>query len=101
MISLISTEDVLRKASSALRTRRLALGLTQAGLAERSGVKLPTLRKFERTGKISLESFLHLALVLDYLGPISAALEPIKSTYQTFDEVLQSTPKMRQRGRRT
>ncbi|MAZ77567.1 MAG: transcriptional regulator [Legionellaceae bacterium] len=101
MISLIGTEDVLKKAGGAFRTRRLALGLTQAGLAERSGVKLPTLRKFERTGKISLESFLHLALVLDYLEPISTALDPIKPTYQTFDEVLQSAPKKRQRGRRT
>ena len=39
-----------------IRERRLQMDLTQEGLAERSGVPLSTLRKFEQTGMISLES---------------------------------------------
>lgn len=53
---------------SRFRARRLKLNLTQEGLSKRSGVALPTLRKFERTGIIAFESLLKLALVLECLG---------------------------------
>lgn len=38
------------------------MNLTQEGLAERSGVPLSTLRKFEQKGMISLDSFLKNAV---------------------------------------
>ena len=44
--------------------KRLSLNLSQQTLAERSGVSYGVLKKFERTGKISLESVLKLALTL-------------------------------------
>ena len=40
-----------------IRERRLQMDLTQEGLAERSGVSLSTLRKFEQKGSISLNFF--------------------------------------------
>lgn len=46
--------------SKALRTRRLGLNLSQDDLAKASGIPLPTLKKFERSGQISLTSFLAL-----------------------------------------
>ncbi len=39
--------------------------LSQAEFADRSGVSLGSLKRFERTGKISLESLLKLAHLLD------------------------------------
>ncbi|WP_333852811.1 helix-turn-helix domain-containing protein [Epilithonimonas sp.] len=45
--------------------RRLQMNLTKAGLAERSGVSLPTLIKFEQMGLISTDSFLKL---LSFVG---------------------------------
>ena len=50
-------------------------GFTQKGLAERSGVSVATLRKFERQSVISIESFLKLALVL---GRLEKLIEPPK-----------------------
>lgn len=50
------------------RRRRLDLNMTQAELAERSGVSLGSLRRFERCGEISLASFLALAQVLGELA---------------------------------
>lgn len=44
------------------------MNLSQQSLADRSGVKYGTLKKFEVTGKISLESLVKLALILDELG---------------------------------
>jgi transcriptional regulator with XRE-family HTH domain len=49
------------------QTKRLSLNLSQQTLAQRSGVSYGALKKFERTGKISLESLLKLALVLGCL----------------------------------
>ena len=54
--------------ASAARTRRLGLNLSQDDLARASGVPLATLKKFERSGQISLTSFLSLcdALVVGH-----------------------------------
>lgn len=48
-----------------LRKRR---GYTQAELAERSGVSLGSLKRFERSGQISMENLLKLAHVLNRLS---------------------------------
>lgn len=65
------------------------MGLTQEGLALRSGVALPTLRKFEQKGSISLESFLKLMLVLDGLEDMLQACAPRQTAFSSIDEVLQ------------
>lgn len=88
----------LKKARSNFRKQRLKLRLTQEGLSNRSGVKLATLQKFERTGKLSLPAFMELAVVLDYLGPLNEALDPITAPYQTIDDVLAPPPKQPKRG---
>ena len=73
------------------------MGLTQAGLATRAGVSLPTLRKFEQKGQISLESFLKLLMILDRLEAVVNALEPAEQVFASIDDVLiadkKSTPK--------
>ena len=73
-----------------MRNRRLATGLTQQGLAKRSGVNLATLRKFEQKGVISLESFLRLTMVLDALEDVVGATEPPARAYSSIDEVLEA-----------
>ncbi len=75
--------------------------LTQAGLAERSGVPLPTLRKFEQQGSISLQSFLKLQWALGGLDDIVKATQIKEATFSSIDEVLKTdlTPS-RKRGRR-
>lgn len=76
-----------------MRNRRLATGLTQQGLAKRSGVSLATLRKFEQKGSISLESFLKLAMVLEALEDVVGATEPPAPEYSSIDEVLEAERK--------
>mgnify|MGYP000234662528 CR=1 FL=1 len=80
-----------------MRARRLGMELTQEGLAERSGVKLRTLRKFEQTGLISLESFLKLAMALGCLEDFVNAAEHSETEFTSIDDVLKDnkikTPK--------
>lgn len=99
---LISTSKAQRLLAERVRARRLALNLTQEGLATRSGVPLPTLRKFEQQGVISLESFLKLLMIVGGLEEIVTALEVKEAPFASIDEVLQAgTDKpARQRGRR-
>ncbi len=101
MISLITPPKAQKKLVENLRERRLTMGLTQEVLAERSGVALPTLRKFEQKGSISLASFLNILRVLGGLEEIIEITRPAKPSFSSIEEVLNTkedpTPK---RGRR-
>ncbi|GAB4195072.1 MAG: hypothetical protein Tsb002_27220 [Wenzhouxiangellaceae bacterium] len=74
--------------------------LTQEGLAQRSGVPLATLRKFEQKGAISLESFLKLQMVLGGLEDILKATQIKETEFSSIDDVLAAdrTP-TRKRGK--
>ncbi len=101
MLSLITASEAQEKIAENARLQRLAMGLTQQGLAERSGVALPTLRKFEQKGLISLEAFLKLQMVLGGLENIIKSIEPNTTTFSSIDEVLEANKKpTRKRGNR-
>jgi transcriptional regulator with XRE-family HTH domain len=101
MISLITISKAQQKLSENTRLQRLKLQLTQQGLAERSGVPLPTLRKFEQKGFISLEAFLKLQMVLGGLENVIKSIEPKLSEFSSIDEVLEANKKpTRKRGNR-
>jgi transcriptional regulator with XRE-family HTH domain len=91
MILLITVPEARRRLADAVRARRLYLGLTQAGLARRSGVALPTLRGFEQKAQVSLDSLVKVLAVLDLLDPVLAALAP-RPTFASIDEVTAVTP---------
>ncbi len=67
-IALKTPRDVQRELASRFKARRLALNLTQEGLAARAGVSWSSLKRFEYTGLISLDALLKLSLVLECLG---------------------------------
>jgi transcriptional regulator with XRE-family HTH domain len=86
MLHAFATASDLRDAvRGAARDRRIALGITQADLAARSGVPLGTLKRFERLGEISLSSLLALAEALDALEGFHA-LFPLPEA-RTLEEV--------------
>lgn len=88
--------------AASLRERRLALGLTQEGLSLRAGVPLPTVRKFEQRGVVSLESFLKMAMVLGVLEAVVSAIAPVQLPFASMDEVLATSQKpARKKGWRT
>ncbi len=99
MLSLISASKAQLKIAENIRARRLSMELTQEGLAERSGVPLPTLRKFEQKGTISLESFLKLLMVVGEVEELLNILKPSKPTFNSIDDVLKDTDSVsRKRG---
>jgi transcriptional regulator with XRE-family HTH domain len=90
--------DLLR---DRFRQRRLALNLSQTGLAERSGVNVHSLRRYERTGLIALESLLKLALVLGILDDFArVAADTAAVETRSLDDILKAN-RTRTRGRRS
>ncbi|KIA95156.1 XRE family transcriptional regulator [Pedobacter kyungheensis] len=101
MISLISPLKAQQKITEIIRDRRLSMGLTQEELAKRSGVPLPTLRKFEQKSTISFESFLKLLMVVGGLDEMTNALKPFKPNFTSIDDVLKDNSNtLRKRGRK-
>jgi transcriptional regulator with XRE-family HTH domain len=92
----MSSEDIAVELALRAKNRRLAQNLTLEGLARRSGVPLGTLKKFERTGQISLVSFIRLVIALKDEAALENLLPGQK--FETLDEILQSR-KMPKRGR--
>ena len=86
----ISLAKAQKKLVQNIRERRLLMELTQEGLADRSGVPLSTLRKFEQKGVISLESFLKLLSVVGDLEEMMNVLKPLKHNFKSIDDVLKS-----------
>ncbi len=87
-------EDIAKR----VQAKRLSLNLSQQTLSNRSGVSYSTLKKFEQTGKISLESLLKIALSLDEFEKFDYLF--IKSSEElpaSLDELLKETS--RKRGR--
>ena len=80
MISLImeTPHEVAQHIAQQLQAKRLSLNFSQKTLSARSGVSFGVLKKFERTGKISFDSLLKLALALD-------ALEEFKGLFKEID----------------
>ncbi|MCH7402024.1 helix-turn-helix transcriptional regulator [Belliella kenyensis] len=98
---LISPSKAQVKIANSIRERRLQMDLTQEGLADRSGVPLATLRKFEQKGIISLESLLKLLMIVGGLDEIVNTLKPRKASYETIDDVLKDNNQFeRKRGRK-
>jgi len=77
MYSLESTPlEVSKALAEKHRTLRKDLKMSQGEMADRSGVYLGSLKRFENTGKISLDSFLKLMHLLGRLNEFDNLLLP-------------------------
>ena len=68
--------DILKELALKHKILRKQSRLTQSEIAKRSGVSLGSVKRFELTGQISLESLLKLALVLNRLKDFELILKP-------------------------
>ena len=78
-------EVSIRIAEKAKAARKY-MKLTQQQLSDKSGVSLGSLKRFERTGEISLSSLLKIALVLASLQEFERLFD--KPEYTSIEEIL-------------
>jgi transcriptional regulator with XRE-family HTH domain len=79
--------EIQQEIAHRARQRRKDLKLSQEDLATKSGVSFGSVKRFERTGKIALESLLKLALVIGSLNDFDQLFLPKESTL-SLDEIL-------------
>lgn len=101
ILSLIGkTPDLLMSGiAQRVKQRRLEKGWTQKMLAAKAGVSLPSYRRFESSGEISLRSLVTLAFALDMTDEFETLFN--SKTYQSIDDIIKAErSKQRKRGNR-
>lgn len=92
---LKSQQEVMQELAERIKKIRLEQNLTQEGLALRSGVSLGSIKRFERTGEISLKSLVDLSLslgIMDNFDTLFTTETPIESLFNKKES------KIRKRG---
>lgn len=101
MVSFIpmAPHELLAHIAQQAQAKRLSLNLTQKTLSERSGVSFGVIKKFELTGKISLDSLLKIASILGASEEFAVLFKlPPLEHHLTLDQLLKN--KKRKRGRK-
>lgn len=95
----ITPFEASQKIAQFAREKRLDLNLSQQTLSQTSGVSYSVIKKFELSGKISLESLLKIASALGCLKNFLEIFKNKTSLESTsLDELLKQ--KTRKRGRK-
>jgi transcriptional regulator with XRE-family HTH domain len=75
-LQMQTPQELTAELAKRIRDERLRLGLKQETLAKMSGVSLPTVRRYERTGSITVINLLKLCHALGRLDDFSKLLLP-------------------------
>jgi transcriptional regulator with XRE-family HTH domain len=94
--SLITPEETARNLALRLKSLRLIKKWKRSTLADRSGVTEASLRRFEQTGKISLNHFLKLIHALGRLDEAASLLNQPETG--SLSELRQKEKKISKRG---
>ena len=78
-------DTLMARLAGNCKARRLDKGYSRRTLSLLTGIPAPTIERFERTGKISFESFCRLAIEFDYFEEMGAILSRTK--YSTSTEL--------------
>jgi DNA-binding Xre family transcriptional regulator len=93
---LKTPEESANELAIRLKQLRLSKKWKRSTLSKRSGVSEASLRRFESTGKVSLNNFLRLMFTLDRLDEMDKILLP--ETAQSIQELEKMNQKLAQRG---
>ena len=93
---LTTPDEVTRTLSGRLKKRRLEKGLTRAGLQTLTGVPKASIARFEMTSKVSLESFVKIAMALGYVEELERLFsEPKFGTLEEMELIKKNADRKR------
>lgn len=78
------------------RERRKEAGYSQEKIAEKSGVSLGSVKRFEQTGEISLTSFCKLLAAIGYLNDLDEVMK--RPTYRSLDQMQKELERSKRRN---
>jgi transcriptional regulator with XRE-family HTH domain len=99
-LSLNTEADLLRTVAETLRRHRLARGLRQVDLAQRSGVAIATLRRFERSGQIGVPGLARLLTTLGLADAFIASFQRVPETPASAKDFVNASSLRRKRAPR-
>lgn len=85
--TLSDTDDIAMQIANDFKRRRIERNLTREQVAEKSGVAISNLARFEQKGMISLKNLINIAMALGYTSEIKAIFSAPK--YDTMEELTQ------------
>lgn len=84
--------ELLPEIAERVRTLRKSKKISQQVLAERSGVSYGSIKRFEGSGQISLESLLKVAFALNALSDFEKLFVP-REVPKSLDDIIKSQNK--------
>lgn len=84
---LDNADEVAKKLAADFRARRIEKNLTRLQVAEKAGVPVSNIIRFEQKGLISLKNLIGIAMAMDYTAEIKCIFEQPK--YSTMEELSQ------------
>lgn len=82
-----NAEDVALQMAADFKKRRIEKNMTREVVAERSGVAISNITRFEQKGLISLKNLIDLAIALGYIAELKNVFSQPK--YSTMEELQQ------------
>ena len=96
-ILLITPADVMLQTAQRAKALRLEQNITQQELADKAGIAVGTVKRFEKTGEVQFNHLLRIALVLGRLDDFKTlfAADDVPASLYEFQAA-----KVRQRARK-
>lgn len=80
-------DEIAKEMANDFRKRRIEKNLTREQVADKSGVAVSNITRFEQKGLISLKNLIGIAIALDYTSEIKNVFSQAK--YSTMEELQQ------------
>ncbi len=94
--TLDNADDIAKALAEDFRKRRIEKNLTREQVAEKSGVALSNLVRFEQKGLISLKNLIGLAMAMGYTSEVKSLFaEPKYSTMEELTQIRKNRGKTR------
>lgn len=97
---LLDDDQIIRKLAESIREKRLQLDMTQAELAKRANVSLPTVKKFESGSPPSFKTVVSIMRALGELARVELMMPVIsESPREIFEREAKSLKKRKRASR--
>ena len=94
--TLDTVDDIAKGIAEDFRKRRIEKNLTREQVAEKSGIALANIVRFEQKGLISLKNLIGIAMAMEYMSEVKNIFsEPKYSTMEELTQIRKNTGKKR------
>ena len=94
--TLDTVDDIAKGIAEDFRKRRIEKNLTREQVAEKSGIALANIVRFEQKGLISLKNLIGIAMTMEYTSEVRKIFsEPKYSTMEELTQIRKNTGKKR------